>query len=82
MFPTIKKTEIFDLNKLSQLKHVLVVNSETSNRPQGVNFINVKRTNFSYESCSSYMYVVKAAKKTFVPKTHAFNVDEIEGRTY
>jgi len=57
------------------------------NITQGVNFINVLHTNFLYERrfgsfFSSYMYAVKAAKTTFVPKTCAYNVDEIDGRTF
>ena len=47
-----------------------------------VNFINVKRANFSYEHLfdsffSSYMYIVKAAKTTFIQKICTFNFDEI-----
>ncbi len=47
-----------------------------------VNFINVECENFLYERWfwqlfSSYMYVVKAAKMTFVRKICTFNVDEI-----
>jgi len=47
------------------------------------NFINVTHANFSYKLClssffSSYMYVVKAAKTTFVRKICTFNVDEID----
>ncbi len=52
----------------------------------GVNFINILRTNFSYERrfgsfFSTYVrtYVQKkAAEKTFVQKTRAKNVDEID----
>ncbi len=49
----------------------------------GVNFINIKRTNFSYarwfrQLFSSYMYV---AETTFVRKIRTFNVDEIDGRS-
>jgi hypothetical protein len=53
----------------------------------GVNFINVKRTNFSYERRfgSFYFYYVyvtrkKAAETMFVRKICAFNVDEIDDR--
>jgi hypothetical protein len=47
----------------------------------GVNFINIKRTNFSYahwfrQLFSSYMYV---AETTFVRKICMFNIDEIDG---
>ncbi len=46
----------------------------------GVNFINIIRALFSYESrfgsfFSSYMYVI-----TFVRKARAYNVDEIDHR--
>jgi len=49
-----------------------------------VNFINVKRTNFSYERrFGSFYYVHVTAKTTFVQKIFAFNVDDIDGwRTY
>jgi len=51
----------------------------------GVNFINVKRTNFSYKRCFSSFYYVhvtrkKTAKMTFVRKIRAFNIDEIDYR--
>jgi len=57
----------------------------TVTEPPGVNFINVKCTNFLYEChfgsfFSSYMYVVKAAKMTFVRVICTFNVDEIDTR--
>ncbi len=47
-----------------------------------VNFINILRTNFSYEydvsaAFPNYMYVEKAAETTLVWKTCAYNVDEI-----
>ncbi len=49
----------------------------------GVNFINNKRTNFSYERrFGSFQYVhvtrKKAAETKFVQKICAFNVDEID----
>jgi hypothetical protein len=49
----------------------------------GLNFINVKCACFSYECRfgSFFMYVhmlKKAAKTTFVQKTRAYNVDEID----
>jgi len=48
----------------------------------GVNFINIKCTNFSYarwfrQLFSSYIYI---AETTFVRKIRTFNVDEIDGR--
>ncbi len=48
----------------------------------GVNFINIKRMNFSYERLFGnfhYVHVTrkKAAKTTFVQKILVFNVDEI-----
>jgi len=51
-----------------------------------VNFINIKRALFPYERhFGSFflrmyvcMYVKKAAEMTFVQKTRAFNVDEID----
>jgi hypothetical protein len=51
----------------------------------GVNFIVVKRSNFSYKRhfssfFSSYMYVVKAAKTMFVRKFRTFNIYEIDTR--
>jgi len=51
----------------------------------GVNFINIKRTIFSY-ACRfvSFLYVPvtrkKAAEMTIVRKTCAFNVEEIDSR--
>jgi len=41
----------------------------------GLNFINVKCTNFSF---SIYMYVEKTAKMMFVRKKRSKNVDEID----
>jgi len=51
----------------------------------GVNFINVKHTPFSHERhFGSFFYAhisrKKATKMTFVQKTRAFNIDEIDGR--
>jgi len=48
-----------------------------------VNFINIQRTNFSYEydvlaAFPNYMYVEKAAETTFVQKRRVYNVDEID----
>jgi len=44
-----------------------------------VNFINVIRARFSYEPhFGSFFYVKKAAETTFVRKTRASNVDEID----
>jgi len=53
----------------------------------GVNFINVKGTNFSYEHCFGSFYYVhvtrkKAAKTTFIRKICSFNIDEIDGRCH
>ncbi len=55
-------------------------------RPPGVNFINVKLANFTYEChfgsfFTSYLYVKKAAEMTFVRKMRMYNVDEIDGRS-
>jgi len=57
---------------------------EIRSRPRqaGVNFINIKHANFSYEGSfwllfSSYMYIKKT---TFVRKISTFNFDEIDGR--
>jgi len=46
----------------------------------GVNFINVKRTNFSYKRCFGNVHVTwkKLPKPMFVQKICAFNVDEID----
>jgi hypothetical protein len=38
------------------------------------------RTNVILAAFSSYMYVEKAAKTTFIQKRRAFNVDEIDTR--
>ncbi len=51
----------------------------------GVNFINFKLANFTYEChfssiFSSYMYVKKASETTFIQKICTYNVDEIDGR--
>jgi len=43
----------------------------------GVNFINVKRTNFSYEHRFGSFYYVHVTHVT--RKIRAFNVDEIDG---
>jgi len=45
-----------------------------------VNFINVKRTNFLYERMfwQLLLHICRAAKMTFVRKTRAFYVDEID----
>ncbi len=44
-----------------------------------VNFIAVIHANFLYERCfSTYMYVEKAAKTTFVRKIFPYKVEEIE----
>jgi len=54
--------------------------------PPGGNFINIKRTNFSYERHFVSFYYVhvtrkKLPKPKFVRKIRAFtNVDEIDGR--
>ncbi len=50
-----------------------------------VNFINIKRANFSYKHRFGRFYYVhvtrkKAAKMMFVRKIRMYNVDEIEGR--
>ncbi len=46
-----------------------------------VNFINVIRTNFSYECrFSSFFYIHITAEMTFVRKIRAFDVDEIGTR--
>jgi hypothetical protein len=49
----------------------------------GVNFINILRTNFSFEydfsvAFPNYMYIEKAAKTTFVWIKREYNVDEID----
>jgi len=54
--------------------------------PSGVNFINVKRTNFSYgRGFGSFYYVhvtrKKLPKQRSYEKFFAFNVDEIDIRT-
>jgi len=51
----------------------------------GVNFINIKSANFTYEwhfgsFFFSYVYVKKAAETTFVWKIRTYNIDEIDGR--
>ncbi len=51
----------------------------------GVDFINVKRTNFLYERHFGSFYYVhvtrkKADKTTSVQKIHVFNIDEIDYR--
>ncbi len=48
-----------------------------------VNFINIKRTNFSYERMfwQLLLHTCKAAKMTFVRKTRTFYVDEIDTRS-
>ncbi len=48
-----------------------------------VNFINVKRSRFCMNVISAAFFCIctnvkKAAETTFVQKTHAFNVDEID----
>ncbi len=48
-----------------------------------INFINILPANYLYEHCfgsffSSYMYMEKAAKMTFVQKIIMYNVDEID----
>ena len=65
--------------KAGELYNVLKDYSEYSSLP-GVNFINIKCANFSYEHWfwqlfSSYMNV---AETTFVRKICSFNVDEID----
>jgi len=50
------------------------------------NFANVKLANFTYKChfgsfFSSYVYVKKAVKMTFLRKIRTYNVDEIDGRT-
>ncbi len=49
----------------------------------GVNFINVKRTNFSHKPHFRNVHVTrkKLPKPAFVRKIRTFNVDEIDGRT-
>jgi hypothetical protein len=53
-----------------------------STKTYGVNFINVKCTNFSYERKFRQLLLLhatrKAAKMTFVRKTRAFYIDEID----
>ncbi len=49
---------------------------------QGVNFINIFCTNMFWQLLSSYMYVAKAAKTTFVRKICTFNIDEIDNRCH
>jgi len=46
----------------------------------GVNFINVKRTNFLYEHCFGNVHVTrkKLPKPMFVRKICMFNIDEID----
>jgi len=47
----------------------------------GLNFINVPHTNFSTNVCFSSFYYVRITRKmTFVRKTRAFYVDEIDTR--
>ncbi len=65
--------------------HKRIGTTKNIEKHPGVNFINVIRANFCTNvvsaAFSSYMYVVKAAKKTFVQKNCTFNVDEIDYRT-
>jgi len=51
-----------------------------SNTWTGVNFININRTNFSYERHFGNGHVTrkKLLKPMFVRKIRAFNVDEID----
>jgi len=49
----------------------------------GVNFINILRTNFSYERCFGRIFYIhvtrkKAAEVTFVRKICTYDVDEID----
>jgi hypothetical protein len=67
----------------SDKKHFCMAFGFFSCKP-GVNFINVKRTNFLYERrFDSFFYlhvtVKKAAEVMFIRKTRGFNVDEIDG---
>ncbi len=43
-------------------------------------YVQIFHTNVVSAAFSSCMYVVKAAETTFVQKTRAYNVDEIDGR--
>ncbi len=50
-------------------------------RCTGVNFINVKRANFSHKHCfCSFFQLCFGFGKKFVRKRRAYNVDEIDGR--
>ena len=64
--------------------YVLEIGNEDVLPGIGVNFMNVKRANFTHEChfgsfFSSYLYVKKAAEMTFVRKIRTYNVDEIDG---
>jgi len=68
-------------------KNTLCVNWALAKKKSfvGVNFINVKCTNFSYKRCFGSFYYVHVTRKNpaetmFVRKICAFNVDEIDGR--
>jgi len=43
--------------------------------------VQIFRSNVVLAVFSSYMYIEKAAKMTFVRKMRAYNVDEIDGMT-
>ncbi len=54
--------------------------------PTMVNFINILRTHFSYESALRSFFLLtcnqrKAAEKTFIRKRHSENVDDIDTYT-
>ncbi len=86
LFGTEEVVQIWHVDEVKQiflLREKKKVKQISPSFMHGVNFINIKRTNFLYEyHFGSFYYVhvtaLKAAETTFVWKIRTFNVDEID----